>query len=216
MAKETDDYRGHDQSAANAPDGGRLFNVALGITPRRRPFLMVLALMAVASLVLPGCSNETAATDGQAAAAATQNAEAAPNFEIELLANASGERGDILELSELVGKPAVINFWYPSCPPCRREIPDLESTWKAHESDGVQFIGIMATILDTADEGQDFIAEFGITYPVGVDSGDVVVDYKIIGFPTTVFIDKDLNIVRKWTGALNAENLEEFVEELLH
>ena len=68
MAKETDDYREHSQTAANAPDGGRLFNVALGITPRRRPFLMVLALMAVASLVLPGCSNETPATDGQAAA----------------------------------------------------------------------------------------------------------------------------------------------------
>ena len=188
---------------------------ALRATSRRRPFLAALALTAVASLVLAACSNETTSADGETAAPAPQKANPAPDFEIELLGNANGERGDILKLAELAGKPSVVNFWYPSCPPCRLEMPDLESTWKAHQADGVQFVGVMATILDTVDEGQEFIEEFGITYPTGVDSGDVVVDFEIIGFPTTVFLDKDLNIVRSWTGALNAEKLEEFVEELL-
>ena len=39
--------------------------------------------------------------------------------------------------------------------------------------------------------------------------------YKVAGFPSTVFVDRDLKIVRKWTGPLNEEKLEELVAQIL-
>ena len=64
-------------------------------------------------------------------------------------------------------------------------------------------------------DGQSFIDEFGITYAVGTDQDGIIVDYKVLGFPSTVFLDKQHRVVRTWTGALNAEKLEEFIQELL-
>ena len=40
-------------------------------------------------------------------------------------------------------------------------------------------------------------------------------DYKISGFPTTGLIDRDGNIHRRWSGALDLEKLEELVREIM-
>ena len=141
----------------------------------------------------------------------------APDFQIELFENENHARGEKLRLSDLRGQPVVVNFWYPSCPPCRAEMPDLEKAFQAHRGDGVEFIGVQELILDTVEDGQDFVSEIGVSYALGPDEeGDLIVAYNITGFPTTVFIDRDQNIVRKWTGILNAEKIEELIAELLN
>ena len=126
----------------------------------------------------------------------TRAADAAPDFEIELFENANHERGEVLRLSDLTGKPVVLNFWYPSCPPCRAEMPDLEQAFQDHRDEGVEFIGVEELILDTVEDGQDFVTEIGVTYALGADvEGDLIKEYGITGFPTTVFIDRDQQIV---------------------
>ena len=106
----------------------------------------------------------------------------APDFKLELFSNANHIKGTNLHLSDLRGKPVVINFWYPSCPPCRLEMPDFEASYKLHKDD-VEFIGVMSVHLDTVAEGQEFIDQFGITYAVGPDLDDIISEYEIIGFP---------------------------------
>ena len=177
----------------------------------------VLMGMLVAAVVFAACSSDSdsgSADEGAGVAPVADNPDAAPDFELELLGNVNHEQGTKLRLSELQGKPTVVNFWYPSCPPCRLEMPDFEEASKTHKGN-VEFVGVMSLILDTVEEGQDFIDEFGITYAVGADPENTVIDYDVFGFPTTVFLDKDHNVVRKWTGALNAEKLEELIEEAL-
>ena len=67
-----------------------------------------------------------------------------------------------------------------------------------------------------AEEGQKFVEEFGLTYAVGPDkSGTVIREYDVKTFPTTIFLDADHNIVRKWAGPLNEEKLNELIEEIL-
>ena len=126
--------------------------------------------------------------------------------------------GEVIKLSQFLGQPVVINFWFPSCPPCVAEMPDLEASFQAHREDGVEFIGVQLLGIDTAEDGQRFVDELGVTYALGPDENSEIVikQYKVPGFPTTLFLDKDQNIVRKWTGPLNREKLEEFVEELLN
>ena len=140
----------------------------------------------------------------------------APDFEIELFGTANFNKGDVVNLDSFEGHPLVVNFWYPSCPPCRAEMPDLQATFEAHRDDGLEFIGVQLLGLDSIAEGQEFIDDFGITYAVGPDAdGSLIINYDVIGFPTTVFVDRDHNVVRKWTGPLNREKLEDLVAELL-
>ena len=94
-------------------------------------------------------------------------------------------------------------------------MPDFEESFQKHGAD-VEYIGVQQLGLNSAEEGQDFILnEVPVNYAVGPDAGGIIRDYKVIGFPTTVFMDKDHRVVRAWTGALNAEKLEELVQELI-
>ena len=149
--------------------------------------------------------------------AATDAPDPIDDFQITLFGNENHEEGATLNLTDYVGKPVVLNFWYPSCPPCALEMPDLEAASRKHKANGVEFIGIMSLVLDTVAEGQEFIDEFGITYAVGPDTqGNILVDNKVIGFPTTIFLNEDHEVVRKWTGILNAEKLDELIAEAIN
>jgi peroxiredoxin len=140
----------------------------------------------------------------------------APDFELEVFGNENYTRGELLSLSDLEGRPVVVNFWYPSCPPCVIEMPDFEKSFQAHKSDGLQFIGVQLLGFDSVEEGQQFITDFGINFAVGPDpDGRLVVDYMVMGAPTTVFLNESHEEVRRWVGPLTAEKLEEIIQQLL-
>ena len=163
-----------------------------------------LGFFALATFMFVACTSGSAATDP------------VPDFELALFENENHTRGEVLRLSDLRGSPVVLNFWYPSCPPCRAEMPDLEKAFQKYKDKGVEFIGVEELILDTVEDGQEFVSEIGVSYALGPDEdGDLIAAYNITGFPTTFFLDENHNIVRKWTGILNAEKIEELIEELL-
>ena len=58
----------------------------------------------------------------------------APKFELDLFEYYNDLDSSTLKFSnDLAGQPVIINFWYPSCPPCREEIDILESTYKEYK-----------------------------------------------------------------------------------
>lgn len=201
---------------------------------RRRSPVAWIGLMATISLLAAACAGATGSTQeasdgaspndgtigsgrvGSANPATSDDADVAPDFEITVFGNDNHPRGEAVALSQFLGQPVVINFWFPSCPPCRAEMPDLQKSFSDHRADGVQFIGVELLGLDTAEDGQEFIDEVGVTYAVGPDEkGRIVRDYEVISFPTTVFLDRDHRIVTKWGGILTAGLLEELVQEII-
>lgn len=143
--------------------------------------------------------------------------DAAPDFSLDVYETDTRGEGETLQISNLEGQPVVMNFWFPSCPPCVAEMPDLERVYQKHKADGVEFIGVQLVGTDTVDDGKEFIRKMGITYPVGADEdGSIVREYSITSFPTTVFIDGNQSIVRKWSGLLTEEKLEELVAEIMN
>ena len=198
---------------------------------RSKAGLLVLGVMATFLLAACGGSDsESGATDSaaqttQAAPASaptsagpvTRSADASPDFELVLFGNENQAEGEVLRLSDLVGQPVVLNFWFPSCPPCRAEMPDIEAVFQRHKDDGVRFVGVTNMGLDTAQDAKDFIAEIGVTYSLGADTdASIMRAYDVSGFPATVFLDAEQNLVRKWTGILNEEKLEELIQEVLN
>ena len=206
--------------------------VMMPLWPRFRRYLaMVLVLSVATAFVAAACSgesedaamfNEQGEAIGEDEAAAIKagitadSADQAPDFEVTLFQTALHDAGENLKLSDLKGRPVVVNFWFPSCPPCRAEMPDLEKVFQDHRNDGVEFVGVMLVGLDTKEDAQEFIDEVGVNFALGADEDTSIVRaYEVRSFPTTVFLDRDLRFVRKWAGPLNEEKLEEFVQELL-
>ena len=146
--------------------------------------------------------------------------EPAPDFELVLFANDEHEAGEAIKLSDFMGRPVVINFWFPSCPPCVAEMPEFEEAYQQFKEDGVQFIGVQLLGLDTVEDGQTFVNRLKVNYALGPDDsgdsfGDILRNYSVSSFPTTVFIDRNQNINRTWAGPLNLEKLEELIQEIL-
>lgn len=166
------------------------------------------ALLAL-SLVAVACSSTLESDTPETLEPGSRPAGATANFELETF-----EHGTF-NLNDSLGKPVVINFWFPSCPPCAAEMPDLQQA-HAEYGDQVQFVGIQQLGLDTADEGQEFLNEIGVTFPNIPDkTGEVWVGYNIVSFPTTLFLDKEHKIQRTWSGLITEDNLEDQIEQLL-
>ena len=140
----------------------------------------------------------------------------APDFTMTLYGTETRQAGETLRMSDLKGKPVVLNFWFPSCPPCVAEMPEFERVYQKHKPYGVEFVGVQLVGIDTAEDGQNFVDEMGVTYALGADEDDIIMKYKVNGFPMTVFIDKEQNIVRRWQGVLNEEKMEEILSEILN
>ena len=137
--------------------------------------------------------------------------------------DSSGFAGDSFNASpfdtqQLQGKPVVINFWFPSCPPCRAELPEFESAYQEYGPPGggdIAFVGVQQLGLDSIQDGIDLFAELGITFPGLPDNGShIQLAYEIFSYPTTVFLDRNHNEFRKWQGALTHDTLVEILDEL--
>ncbi len=184
--------------------------------------LLVVGLLLALFLAVVACASEESPTSqsGQEDAVGDETLEQAPDFELVLFGNNDHQPGETIRLSQFEGQPVVLNFWFPSCPPCVAEMPDFETAYQKFKGDGVQFIGVQLVGLDSVEDGQKFVNKLGVNYNLGADKigdkmGGIVMDYSISGFPTTVFIDKDGNIQRRWSGALDLEKLEELIQDIL-
>ncbi len=123
----------------------------------------------------------------------------APDFELESL---TGER---VRLSALRGKPVLLNFWASWCPPCRKEMPDLQEFFGQYGTK-IHVIGINWN--DQRETVQGFLEEYGITYTNLLDThGKVFVLYELTGLPTSFFIDEDGIIRGKWLGSMSTADM---------
>jgi hypothetical protein len=93
--------------------------------------------------------------------------------------------------------------------------PDLQIAYEKYGED-VAFIGVQQLGLDSAANGEAFVRELGLTYPNMADINSTVqFGYEVFSFPTTVFLDKNHDIARTWTGIIGEEQLAEQLEALL-
>ncbi len=125
----------------------------------------------------------------------------APDF---ALANARDPER-IVRLSDFHGKPVVLNWYASWCAPCRAEIPDFQRAYKALDGE-VVFLGV--NLQEDAKQAVGLLDVFVAKYPALLDAeGAVAVHYRLLGMPTTYFIDADGIIVSFGTGRIFEETL---------
>ena len=151
-----------------------------------RSFLILASLSAL--LIILGCAR----------------LERAPDFQVNQF------NGGTFRLSEVTGQNAVvINFWYPSCPPCREEMPHFEEVWQETRGKDVRFLGLFVPQgFDTEKDAQDFVAELGLTFDFATDlQAQIAQVYEIEYFPTTYFINKEGRVFQQEISNLDRESL---------
>ena len=125
---------------------------------------------------------------------------------------------ETLNFSDLQGKPVVLNFWAGLCPPCRAEMPEFQEFYDEYH-DRVVLLGIDVgrfTSLGNRDDAQGLLMALGVTYPAGFTEDPAIMrNFRVLGMPTTVFVDSEGKIFRSWTGALNLKTLSEIADEML-
>ena len=112
--------------------------------------------------------------------------------------------GETLSLRDLRGRPVIVNFWGPSCVPCRAEFPLLIAKSAEHAADGMEIVGVLMG--DPPEPARAFAAEFGATWPTVIDEdGSIRSAYRVAARPQTYFIDGD--------GILRSIQIGEVIEK---
>ena len=174
-----------------------------------------------ALMLLTSCGGQTLSENpSQPVAPEGASSGFAPDFRITAYRGEDVLGGAETPFSKLLfrGKPVVLNFWAGACPPCRAEMPDFEQVHQQYKDRVVLFgldVGPFVG-LGSREDGKKLIQELGVTYATGTTfDAEVVKEYGVLGMPTTLFIQPNGKIVKKWTGTLNKSKMTELVEELL-
>ena len=108
------------------------------------------------------------------------------------------------------GRPAVVNFWAPWCPPCNEELPELVDLAGRYDGE-IDFVGISVE-LDNLDSVRESIRRFGIPYPQFL--ADDAVMGRFFGsedeaaLPATFVFDRDGRLRRLFRGAVTEAELD--------
>jgi len=178
-----------------------------------------------AALLLTGCS-----TDGDATPRGGGFEFVAPGGQTRIFYDPPEQRGTVtgltgeslnepgrqITLADYTGQVVVLNIWGSWCGPCRAETDDLEAVYADTKDTGVQFLGI--NVRDERGAAQDFLHNFGVTYPSLFDnSGRSLLALK--GFPrntvpSTIVLDRRHRVAAVYLTALLREDLLPVVQRV--
>ena len=137
---------------------------------------------------------------------ATNNAVAGMSLPTASLLTLDGKK---IDSSELIGKPLILNFWYSTCEPCRREMPVLAASADTHSAT-VRFVGI--NMNDSIETATAFAEKYNVLYDIMFDSsGSFISDLGVATAPMTLFVDAQGIIVDQVAGEITADKLESLI-----
>jgi peroxiredoxin len=117
--------------------------------------------------------------------------------------------GKTWTFADLRGKVVLVNFWATWCPPCRKEMPDLETLYGRFRSEGLVVLGISD---EEAAKVEPFIRERKVSFPVLLDPGRKVNDLFVVqGIPKTFVYDRQGKLVAQ---SIDMRTQKQFLEML--
>lgn len=122
--------------------------------------------------------------------------------------------GKTVRLSDFKGRSVLINSWATWCPPCQREMPDLEAFYQQHQSNGFVVLAINAG--ETREQAAGFVSQIGMTFPVLLDPDEKFTDrYNIRDYPTSVLVGTDGLVKAVHIGLITPEQLDREILPLI-
>jgi cytochrome c biogenesis protein CcmG, thiol:disulfide interchange protein DsbE len=172
------------------------------------PIAIVCVLLALIALLAYGLA-QNEPDRGVDEALARGERSPAPAFELPKLGGGGSE-----SLADYRGRVVVLNFWASWCKPCRDESPLLERWHRRIRGRGATVLGV--DILDVTGRAQDFIHEYGLSYPMLKDKDGVGLDkFGVVAYPETFVIDRQGRIAAVARGPVDDAFMRRNVAPLL-
>lgn len=150
-------------------------NVASQLSARITNLLLLLSFY----LILSACNSKSSEERGKVGTIA-------PSFSVVDL------KGNKYDSDQLKGSVVVLNFWFIACPPCIREIPDLNDLVQKYKDDDVVFIALAR---DSKSKLTKFLAKNNFDYNIVARSKWMSRKFNTHGWPTNIIIDSNGEIV---------------------
>ena len=136
-------------------------------------------------------------------------AKPAPPFTVKTL------EGKPLKLADLRKRPVIVDFWATWCGPCRASMPHLSAMQARYEKQGLAVIG-----MSVDESGPQTVKRYANTlnvkFTLAMANDEVLDAYgPIRSIPTTFFINRKGEIVRRVVGYLDSETMEDYVKEIV-
>ncbi len=122
--------------------------------------------------------------------------------------------GKEVSLSDFKGKNVYLNFFATWCPPCRAEMPDIETMYQKYKDK--DFVVLAVNLGEDGDTVKNFFESNNLNFNAVLDSDQSVASqYNISAIPVSIFIDKQGNIVAKKVGAMTGGEMELYIKMLI-
>ncbi len=182
----------------------------------RPPFEKILALMMIGiGLISIGIvlflilSNSPAAASQDFVAVPAEVNYPAPDLPLQDLA------GKNVSLTDYRGSVVLVNLWATWCPPCKEEMPTLETFYEKYKADGFVLVGVNQE--EQRNIVAPFVDEFGLTFPVWLDLNYLAQrKFNTANLPSSYVIDRQGNVRLMWIGGISKKNLEKYVPDLIY
>ena len=123
--------------------------------------------------------------------------------------------GNPTALADYRGQVVLVNLWATWCPPCKEEMPALESFYRKYKQDG--FVIVAVNDGDPTSDVLQFVDEYGLTFPVWLDPKYIATEqaFKTMNLPSSFVVDRSGTIVLSWVGGTNGRTLEKYVTPII-
>ena len=125
--------------------------------------------------------------------------------------------GNVVRLSDLRGRPVLINIWATWCSPCRHEMPSMNALYQDYRAKGLALVAI-ATDTEGKPVVVPFIQAYRLTFPILLDPQNMLgAQLQVPGLPTSYLLDKRGRIVGSQIGAVdwNSHPVRHLLDQLL-
>jgi peroxiredoxin len=150
------------------------------------------SFLSIISLLISGCL--TAKSSGEA-----------PDFTLNTL------DGKSIQLSSLKGKKILIDFWASWCPPCRRELVEINELLGEYAQDNYTVLAI--SVDKTKKAASSYIKKMGYSsMTVMHDNANVAQSYGVQGIPSLYLVDEKGQLIWSHVGSVDKAKLIEVLK----
>ena len=119
-----------------------------------------------------------------------------------------------VSLTDYKGDVILLNIWATWCPPCRREMPDLETFFRTHSEDGFVLLGV--NVGEGLETVVQFVDTFRLTFPIWLDPEESTLrSLNSFSLPYSIVIDREGIVRYAWSGATCLSMLENTISPIL-
>lgn len=122
--------------------------------------------------------------------------------------------GAPVSLADYKGQVVLVNNWAFWCPPCRAELPELQSYYEKHQADDFTVIGIEAggELVDVKYHAD----LYKLSFPIWLDpQTQALRAFRNGSLPNSYVVDREGTVRLAWNGPINLAMLEKYVTPLI-